>query len=143
MSLPILPFLAPPAARGTGGRKAGGFTASGLTNTELGDRVERAIAEQLAVASALPDNRRQGAFDLEDGDLVFEVKACTVEATEFKMKPKKAEVERKLAAAKKRRATPASVIAVVDGSRALVYWRLGIGAFRLTPDWHFAGEVEL
>jgi hypothetical protein len=139
------PWLAPPAPRGTRGGKAGGFAANGQKNTHLGDAVEAAIAGQIEGFESELDGKRQGPFDLRCGDLVFEVKACTVEALEYKMKPKKIEVERKRAAAQAIGATPASIIAVVDGDQALVYWRDGLGAFRLTTeaDWHFAGVVTL
>jgi hypothetical protein len=135
-------YVAPPAPRGRARRKGKGYAANGMTNTELGDRVEAALVEQLGFESAL-DGRRQGAFDLRLGDRVFEVKAVTVESSEFKMKPKRVEVERKLAAARRSGTTPASIIAVVDGKRVLVYWRDGIGAFRLNADWHFAGTVAI
>ena len=137
-----LPFSFPPRPRGVPGGTAGGFAANGMTNTELGDWVEATIAEHFGCVSLL-DGVRQGAFDLQCGDRVFEVKACTVQASEYKMKPKKEEVSRKRAAAKRSRKIACSMIAVVDRGTVYVYWREGIGAFRLTPDWNYAGSVKV
>jgi hypothetical protein len=137
-----LPFLPPPPPRGGPGGAAGGFAANGMTNTELGDWVEEVIAEHFGCESLLP-GVRQGPFDLICGQRVFEVKACTVQASEYKMKPKRGEVERKRAAARKTRKVACSMIAVVDGRTVHVYWREGIGAFRLTDQWHYAGAVTV
>ena len=142
----FFPSRTPPSPGGRPGGKAGGFTASGLTNTELGDAVEAAIIRGLKVfTSDLPEGKRQGAFDLRVGDRVFEVKSCTVQATEYKAKPKKEEVTRKLKAARRRKLKPCTIIAVVDGKRVHVYWREGLGAFRLTyaqGAWNYAGAVR-
>lgn len=137
-----LPFHFPPAARGNPGRSAGGYAANGMKNTELGDWIELVIAEHFGCVTML-EGRRQGAFDLRCGDRVFELKACSVESTEYKMKPKKRELAEKREAARKTGLTACSMIAVVDGSTVHCYWREGIGAFRLTPDWNYAGSVKV
>jgi len=140
MTPPSLSFETPPAPQGVGG-KAGGFTATGLTNTELGDRVELALT-QLGFETAL-DGKRQGPFDVLYGNHAFEVKACTTAAKEYKAKPKKAEVERKKTAAEKLGYAPATAIVVVDDEVGHVYWREGIGAFRLTEAFNYAGTVTV
>ena len=141
MTPPTLDFIAPPEPTPVAGNRAGGFTASGLTNTELGDRVEASLT-QLGFQSAL-DGRRQGPFDVTYGDLACEVKACTRQAREYKVKPKKAEVERKQQAATEAGLRPATVMVVVDDEIGHVYWREGLGAFRLTPAFAYAGTVAL
>ena len=88
-----LPFQWPPHPKGDGGRAPGGWAANGMTNTELGDWVEEVVAEHFGCQSLL-GSVRQGPFDVICGERVFEIKACTVEATEFKMKPRKEEVAR-------------------------------------------------
>ena len=138
----------PTPPQGKPGRKAGGVTATGETNTSFGDRVEAAL-DQLGFRSILPEGQRQNPLDREydHSGWAFEVKAVTTSATEYKAKPKKAEVESKIAyaRAKKLKAGMMIVVADVKAKTAKVYWREGIGAFRLTksPEWHYAGEVTL
>jgi hypothetical protein len=141
-TLPRLPFVAPPAPRGRSGRKAGGYAANGMKVTILGDWIEEVIAANFGCVSLL-DGKRQGAFDLRCGDLVFELKACSVESTEYKMKPKKSELRGKRKAARATGLTACSMIAVVDGGTVHLYWREGLGAFRLTWEWHYAGTVKV
>ena len=142
MELTTVPFVQPPAPLGSGSGVAGGFTASGLTNTELGDRVEAALIEQMSFKSAL-GGKRQGPIDVIAEGYAFEVKAVTRQAQEYKCKPKKHEVAEKLAAAESMGLDPAMVMVVVDGSEGWVYAREGIGAFRLTTKWSHLGTVTL
>jgi hypothetical protein len=66
-------WLAPPEPTGLAGTgQAGGYTATGLTNTELGDAVEAALIAQLGFASAL-QGRRQGAIDCTYGEYAVEL----------------------------------------------------------------------
>src|SRR3954454_15862164 len=78
-------WVAPPVPLGTGSGTPGGFTASGLTNTELGDAVEAALVEQHGFEYV--NDTRVGAIDLEADGFAFEVKAVTREAREYKAKP--------------------------------------------------------
>jgi hypothetical protein len=138
----------PPAPRGTARKTVGGYASNGMTMTALGDAVERAIADQLGWRDLSAERGiRQGAFDLEtpEGELV-EVKACSVEASEYKAKPKASEVARKRAFAEAAGQSAATVIAVVEGTSALIYKKSGLGAFRLPADargWTFEGTVTI
>jgi hypothetical protein len=136
-------FVSPPPPLGTGGWRPGGHTASGLTNTELGDAVEAALVAQLGFARALEPGVRQGPIDVTLGEYAVEVKAITREACEYKAKPKKREVAEKLAAAEELGLDPALVIVVVDGDTGWVYLRPGIGAYRLTKHFEYLGQVAL
>jgi hypothetical protein len=136
-------WQAPPAPLGRGGYRPGGVTAAGQTSTELGDAVEAALVAQLGFERALAPGVRQGPIDVFAGDYAFEVKAVTRQACEYKAKPKKREVAQKLAAAAQMGKVPAMVMVVVDGARGWAYWREGIGAFRLTDRWQFAGQLVL
>jgi len=134
---PQRPYLAPPPPSGTGERW------NGLTNTALGDLVEAAVVDQLGAESLLPEGKRQGPLDLRLGEYGFEVKSCARTAKEYKAKPKKREAEEKRAAAIEHGLKPGTMIVVVDEAVGYVYWREGIGAFRLTSEWQFGGTVEL
>jgi hypothetical protein len=146
---PSKEFRVPPPPRGKGGGKAGGFTATGHTNTELGDLAEAATA-QLDCRSLLPPGKRQNPLDAkyDDTKYAFEIKAVTTEATEYKAKPKAHEVKEKLAYARKNGYKPAMMIAVVDVKSKEVhcYWKEGIGAYRLTgpkQGWNYMGTVKI
>lgn len=147
---PALPFNAPPPPSGQGGRKAGGFAATGETNTAFGDRAE-AIIEELGLRSILPEGHRQNPLDREwdHSGMAFEVKAVSTKATEYKAKPKASEMEEKRAYAKKHKLKPGMLIAVLDDDKMEVhaYWREGIGAFALNPktaheQWNYMGTVS-
>ena len=154
---PSKKFSDPPEPTGKAGRSAGGYTSTGHTNTELGDKAE-ALTQALGLRSILPEGRRSG-YDVRESTLdreydhsgwAFEVKACTVAATEYKAKPKKIEAEGKRRYAEKHKLKPATMILVMDVKKkqAHAYWREGIGAFRLIPGraeeqgWKFMGTVR-
>ena len=139
-----LEYQWPPPARGNPGRKPGGYTASGEKAGDFGDWIEDVVSEAFGCENLRRlEGSRQGAFDLRCGDRVFELKACTVESTEYKMKPKARELQDKREAARRTGLTACSMIAVVDGTTVHLYWREGLGAFRLTPDWNYAGTVKV
>ena len=144
---PSLPWVDPPPPQGQPGRKAGGFTANGETNTSMGDLGEAAL-EQLGLKSLLPPGHRQGPLDRGIGDYGFEVKLCTTKAREYKAKPKKKEVESKKRWAKEHGKKPGMLILIADpdAKKAWAYWKEGIGAYRLTSPkagWNFMGQVAL
>jgi len=112
------------------------------TGTALGDRVEHALCDQLGFISLNLD-RRQGALDVKRGVLAFEVKAVTREATEYKVKCSTAQAERKRQAARAMGLIASSCLVVVDGQVGWVYLRAGVGAFRLTRDWLYCGQIKL
>lgn len=131
-------------------RKAGGYTASGITNTRLGDIVEKAVVEGPFGFRSLLEGKRQGPFDVgfttEDGtEWGFEVKAVMDLASEYKAKPDAEEVARKLAAAKELGINPALIIAVVNSETGNVqlYWRPGIGSWRLSKKFTYIGDVSV
>jgi hypothetical protein len=147
---PTLPFKQPPEPKGKSGGKAGGWSSiKGMTNTSLGDMAEQAVS-QFGLRSLLPEGKRQNPLDMEydHSGYAFEVKACSVTATEYKAKPKAKEVAEKVAYAKKHKLKPATMIAVVDVANGQIhaYWRPGIGAYKLTQsgeNWHYMGTVSI
>src|SRR5262245_29390498 len=143
--------VAPPARKTPKKRAAPGMSHLGMTNTELGDRVEGALADLprwRALVGKKAGRARQGIFDLEapDGSWV-EVKACTVFAAEYKSKPSRASVGAKVDGALKAGRTPSTVIAIVEEDGTVhVYRRPGVGAFRLGPQglgWLYEGKVQI
>lgn len=142
------PWREPPRIAPTpGARSFGGYSYVNLSNTELGKRVEHALAEHLGFTLTHPD-RNTGPFDLACGDNVFEVKAVTRGAGEYKAKPKSHEVQAKRAAADKAGVKPHIMIAVVDADSETVsaYSKPGLGAFRLTAPkngWRYHGTVPV
>jgi len=124
-----------------------GMSGLGMTNTELGDRVEAALAKR-AGWKALHSTYRQGSFDVEGPDGIwYEVKACSVYASEYKAKPSAKDVREKLAYALGCDREPGTIIAVVDKKmRAWIYRRDGLGSFRLGDTglgWTFVGKVKV
>ncbi len=128
-----------------------GMTALGMSASRLGDLTEAAIVEQLGwtpLVGALAGKARQGAFDLQAPDGTWiELKAVTVFAAEYKVKPTAQDVREKLAHAEKHDAPCATVIAVVAGNgKARLYRREGLGCFRLGAegrDWDYVGKVKV
>lgn len=117
-----------------------------MTNTELGDRVEAAIA-RLPGWKSLHPLVRQGSFDVESPTGVWvEVKACSEDA-EWKMKPKAREVVEKLAHAERNGRKVGSIIAVVSRDlTARIWYRDELRAWRLPADgrgWTLVGEVTI
>ena len=146
---PAQAWREPPAPRGKG-VKAGGFSATGRTNTEVGDAAEAAL-EQFGLESAHP-GKRQGPLDVTccNGEWGFEVKALTTDAAEYKVKMKSHEQKGKLEHAKRLGVKPATMIVVMDYAKgeAHAYWREGIGNFRLTPgrgqkEWSYMGTAKV
>lgn len=135
-------FIAPPAPLGNGRGRAGGFSATGETNTQLGDRVEAALIEQMGYADFHP-GQRHGPFDVRSGQTVYEVKAVTRAGTEYKTKLKACEVQGKLDHAHAQGLLAATMMVVVDGPTGWVYAREGVGSWRLGPKWAYVGQVEL
>lgn len=143
----IRDWVSPPA-RVPGRGVAGGFTATGQTNTSVGDLGEALLVEHLGLRSLLPPGKRQNPLDLVDpktGD-GYEVKVVTTAAKEYKIKMKAAEVRSKEAYAKKNKLRPNMMMVIMDADRgeAYAYSRPGIGSYRLTEkDWTFRGKVSL
>lgn len=140
---PDLPYQDPPPPLGSAAEQRGGFTATGLTNTALGDAVERALQEQLGMVNLHPA-RRQGPLDLRAGRYGFEVKACTTAAREYRAKPKSHEKKAKVREAEELGLVPGTMIVVVgeDGT-AHVYWKQGIGSYRVGPSMNYAGRIRV
>lgn len=124
---------------------------SGLTATQLGDKVEAAIAGLKgwkALVGATAGRTRQGAFDVQAPDGTWcEVKAVTVWAREYKVKPSAKDILEKLAWAAEHGRAAATVIAVVDADgTAWIYRRAGLGCFRLAANgmgWTYDGKVKI
>lgn len=143
------PPLPPPKGK-SGERKAGGFTATGLTNTEFGDWIEEQTAP-LGLRSILPPGKRQNPLDREwdHAGYGFELKGVTTAAIQYKVRWKKGEREEKEAYARKHRLKPVTAIAVFDHEKGEVhvYYRLGLGAWELTPGnahtWNCLGVVKV
>ena len=136
---------------GESGGKAGGFSASGRKNTAIGDQAEWLLEQSGMFRSALGD-KRQGAFDVQwdHSNMKFEVKAVSVASTQYKVKWKAAEFERKQAAAIREKARPGTMIVVMDHAKgtADVYWRKGLGAWELNKgnferDWNYGGRIRM
>lgn len=145
---PIKEWVDPPAPKGTIGEgRTGGYAADGRTNTEVGDLAEAALT-QFGLVDLHP-GRRGGKLDAGHGKWAFEVKSHTVDATEYKIKMRASEMEEKLKYAADNGLKVGSIIVVVDAAEkcAYVYWRNGLGNFRLTPgtksDWNFMGRANL
>lgn len=143
MSLPQLEFREPPPPLSLAARQRGGFTATGATNTLLGDRVEAAVRDAFGLDEVHP-GRRQGPLDLRSRTHGFEVKACTTAASEYRAKLKSRERLSKLAEAEELGLLPATVMVVVPPcGTGHAYWREGIGSFRLGRGWSYSGEVRV
>ena len=146
---PVLPWQDPPPPRGRKGqRKAGGFTATGETNTKLGDLAEK-VVQQLAMESLLPPGKRQNPLDVKwDGsNYGFEVKAMTTAAQPpYKVKMKVTEVESKRRYAEENNMVGGVCIVVMDADsgQAWVYWKEGIANGRLNAEtWNFMGVARI
>jgi hypothetical protein len=132
-----------------------GFSGLEMTNTELGDLVEAALVRELGwtpLVGASAGKVRQGPFDLiDENGAHVELKACSVYASEYKVKPSMATMISKMEAAALKGVETATVIAIVDRTRkgklkAWVYRRPGLGCFRLGMtgvNWEFVGKVKV
>jgi len=134
-----------------GGARGHGYSCSGVTNTELGDRVEAALVAQLGWSNLHPGSRwgrLDVTFTLNGVAVGAEVKAVSVRAAEFKAKMKAGERLEKEQAAAQAGLAPATVIVVVmDDGLAQVWAANGITSARLTPGsdtaWFYQGTVQL
>jgi hypothetical protein len=145
---PAREWAVPPSPRGRAGGQAGGFSANGRTNTAMGDLGER-VAQRFNMQSLLPPGKRQNPLDVryDHTSYAFEVKLVTTQADEYKIKMKASEVAEKEAYARKHGYTPGVIMVVMDtaAQRAQVYWRLGVGNYRLSAtstDWNYMGAVS-
>ena len=146
------------APRNAEGRPVTGYSASGLTNTAFGDMVEQ-VSSQLGLRNILPEGRRSNKNVAEEGSSIdteydhsgyaFEIKACAVEAQEYKAAPKKEELADKKRFAEKHGLKPGVMVIVTDveQGKAWAYWKEGIDkGGKLNPDklddWNYAGEVS-
>jgi hypothetical protein len=139
-----------PPFPGKGRKKGikGGFTATGQTNTFVGDLGESLLLKQMDMQSLLPPGKRQNPLDMKyDGTkYAYEVKTVTTDALEYKIKMKAAEVKSKLSYARRNGFIPGMIMLVMDrkSGTAYAYRRSGIGNYRLTSkDWIFMGQVSL
>jgi hypothetical protein len=144
-----LAWVGPPEP-GKGRKKGvkGGFTATGETNTSVGDLGEKLLVENMGMISLLPPGQRQNPLDMKyDGTkYAYEVKTVTTDAKEYKIKMKAAEVKSKVAYARRNKLEPGMIMLIMDrkSNRAYAYKRSGIGSYRLTEkDWHFMGMVRV
>ena len=132
-----------------------GYSGVELTNTELGDLVEAALVRRFGwkpLVGRLAGVARQGSFDMVDErDMLVEVKAVTVYASEYKVKTGARANGRKVERALELGRASATVMAVVYRSprgklKCAVYRRDGVGCFRLGPSglgWDFVGKAGL
>lgn len=131
-----------------------GFSGLEMTNTELGDLVEAALAKRWGwepLVGAGAGKTRQGPFDLIDERGVYvEVKACSVYAKEYKVKSDARAVTRKGAAAAAMGVEFGTVMVIVERKggklRGWVYRREGVGCFRLGANpvgWEFVGKLKV
>lgn len=143
---PSVAWVSPPINRPRTGNVAGGFSATGQTNTQIGDLAE-ATVQKFGLQSLLPEGRRQNPLDAKLGKYGFEIKALTTRSSEYKIKMKAAEVASKVKYAKANGLKPAMMMVVMDMSKkqAFVYWRKGIGNYRLTNngEWNHMGIVSI
>lgn len=132
-----------------------GYSGLEMSNTELGDVVERALAVKLGwtpLVGAGAGTGRQGPFDLiDENGMYVEVKACSVYAAEYKVKSDARATMRKANAMRALGVKGGTVLAVVERRRsgklvAWVYRRDGVGCFRLGANgvgWEFVGKVKV
>jgi hypothetical protein len=138
----------PQPGKGRSRKIKGGFTATGETNTSVGDLGESILCHHAGMHSLLPPGHRQNPLDMKyDGTkYAYEVKTVTSDAREYKIKMKAHEVQEKLAYAKKNRLHPGMIMLILDrhSNTAYAYKRDGIGSYRLTKEtWDFMGKVKL
>lgn len=142
-----LPWHDPPPPMGKAGqRKAGGFAANGVKNTDLGELGE-GTAQGLGMVSLLGE-KRQGPFDLgvPGTPLAFECKGMTTHSTEYKVKMKTKELTGKARAARRNGLVGHTMILVMDTDSRIGYGyiRKGVKNGRLNPrDYTFIGAVPL
>lgn len=129
-----------------------GYSGLEMTNTELGDLVEYALYRERGwtpLVGAGAGKVRQGPFDMiDENGWSVEVKACSVFASEYKIKLSNHAMTAKMMAADGK---VGIVIVVVERRpsgklRGWIYRRAGLGNFRLGPDgsaWEFVGKVKI
>jgi hypothetical protein len=154
---PPAPMAQSKAPKNAEGRPTTGYSANGMTNTAFGDMVE-ILSSQLGMRNILPEDKRSNKSVKEEGSSIdveydhsgyaFEIKAVTVEATEYKAAPKKEELDGKKVFAEMHSLKPAMMVIVTDttNGKAWAYWKEGIQATKLNPnnldEWNYAGEVN-
>lgn len=125
----------------------GGMTATGHTNTSIGDMGERLLVKKMGMNSLLPAGKRQNPLDARwDGSKeAYEIKTITTDAKEYKIKMKAHEVESKLAYAKAHGYKAGMIMLIVDTKTktGYAYKRPGIGNYRLNKEWTFMGKLKL
>jgi hypothetical protein len=112
---------------------------------------EASIVRDFGFTSLLPPGRRQNPIAVAHSGYGFEVKACTTEAAEYKAKMRAHDASSKRAYARKNGLKPATAIVVLDfeQQRYHVYWREGVGNYRLgdhpggEDGWKFMGTGKL
>ena len=147
--LPSMDWHEPPKPEGTG-IKPGGFSATGKTNTEIGDLAEKLIQQLGPVISLLPAGKRQNPLDAawNHSGWGFEVKCFTTKAKAFKVGMKSHEVQSKLKYAEENGLRPAIMMVILnlDKGEAHAYVHDGIGNFRLSggekQGWKYIGSVN-
>lgn len=140
-SPPVLDWHEPPKPKASG-KGGGGFSASGRTNTEIGDTVE-ALVQKMGLKSLL-GSKRQNPLDAKLGAYGFEIKAVTTQSSEYKIKMKSSEIRSKVRYAKEHGFKPATMMVVLGTRKAWVYWTDGIKNGRLNKDkWKYMGAISV
>lgn len=141
----------PPPPKGVRGEgKAGGYSADKAfgTNTALGRVGEVAFAKHTGGEILHPEGKgEQSPLDVLVDGYGFEVKAVSVQATEYKATPKKHEIAQKEQYAKQLGVKPALAIVVLDreAGRAHIYKRDGLATGKLSKNtgWDYIGTVSI
>lgn len=146
--LPSLAWKEPPPPKATGATP-GGYSATGKTNTEIGDMAEALISKLGPLMSLLPEGKRQNPLDVawNHSGWGFEVKCITTNAKRYKPGLKKHEVESKINYARENGFRPGMIIAVLDldAGEIHAYWKDGIGSSELSErtGWNYMGTASV
>lgn len=144
---PIQAWRDPPPPRGKAGRKAGGYTATGHTNTSVGDTGESLLIDAAGMQSLLPSGKRQNPLDarFDSSKDAYEIKTVTSASTEYKVKMKSSEIALKIEYAKANGLKAGVILLVLDqpSGTAYAYKRDGIANGKLnSKDWQFLGKMR-
>jgi len=144
-------FVAPPIPTGKGRGKAGGYTATGLTNTEFGDACEKAMAK-FGLENMHP-GQRTGRLDIRHklSGMAFELKGVTTDSQQYKMRMKGVEFKEKVDYARAKGLKVGSAILVVDTKgNGMAYWKPKLGYYelankdgRVSKSWNYMGRVKV
>ena len=142
--LPSRKWEEPPKPKARGGRP-GGVSASGKTNTFIGDMGEK-LLEHYGIQNLHPGTRI-GHLDRGIGKYAFEVKTSTTDSSVYRAAMDPSEVKEKIEYARSIGRKPGMMLNVMDvkSRTTWTYWKEGIGNYRLTNPkngWHFAGKVK-